>query len=67
MGSCVTAGRREWDDFGREVDSCFLEGQLLVLVIGVLADDIGGSNGLDRDQRVSEIRFNGDNRSTSIA
>jgi hypothetical protein len=30
MGSCVTAGGREWDDIGREVDSCFLEGQYLV-------------------------------------
>jgi hypothetical protein len=34
MGSCITARGREWDDAGREVDSCFLEGQLLVLVTG---------------------------------
>jgi hypothetical protein len=29
MGSCVTAGGREWDDVGREVDSCVSEGQYL--------------------------------------
>jgi len=34
MGSCVTARGREWDDVGREIDSCFLEGQPRVLVTG---------------------------------
>jgi hypothetical protein len=34
MGSCITAGGREWNDTGRKVDTRILEGQLLVLVTG---------------------------------
>jgi hypothetical protein len=66
MGSCVTPGGREWDDVGGEVDACFLKGQLQVLFTGSELMS-GGSNGIDGNRKVPEIRINGDDRSTSIA
>ena len=67
MGTCFTAGGREWDDVGREVDACFLEGQYLDKTDTRRQLMVGGPNGIDRDQRVSEIRFDGDDRSTAVA